>query len=113
MVKEYKIGILQKLAGMIRQREAQERQDDELDAELFSTFLPDPVSPRSEDDAASSALERRAKKRVISEVTEVAPIPKKARVLELAYVDEVFADGSDEISTRKKVLLTREKLRAG
>ena len=112
MVKEYKIGILQKLAGMIRQREAQERQDDELDAELFSTFLPDPVSPRSEDDAASSALERRAKKRVISEVTEVAPIPK-ARVPELACVDEVFADGSDEISTRKKVLLTREKLRAG
>ena len=64
-IKEYKIGILQKLARIIRQREAQERQDDELDAELFSTFLPDPVSPLSEDDAASSALERRAKKRVI------------------------------------------------
>ena len=34
-IKEYKIGILQRLARVIRQREAQKRQDDELDAELF------------------------------------------------------------------------------
>ena len=52
-------------------------------------------------------------KRVISKMTELAPKPKKARVPELASVDEVFADGSEEISTRKKVLLIREKLRAG
>ena len=71
------------------------------------------MSPLSEGDATSPALKRKAKKRVISEVTEVTPIPKKARIPELASVDEVFADGCDEISTRKKVLLTREKLRAG
>ena len=43
----------------------------------------------------------------------MAPIPKKSKLPRLASVDEVFADGSDEVTKRKKLLLTREKLRAG
>ena len=112
-IREYKVGILKRLARTIRQRVAQQRQDDELDEELFSTFLPDPVSPISVGDHSSPLEGRKSKKRVSSVVTGLTPIPKKSKIPDIASFDEVFADGSEEISTRKKVLLTREKLRAG
>ena len=51
-------------------------------------------------------VERKFKKREISAVTSLTSIPKKLSNPEIASVDEVFADGSEEISTRRKVLLT-------
>lgn len=113
-VKTYKIGILQDLAWCIRLKKSQLRRIEAMDDELFSTFLPSPVSPLSDTDPlAGGGEEHKLPKRKISEISEMKPLPKKARIPELATAEEVFADGSDEITTRKKVLLTREKLRAG
>ena len=44
-IKEYNIGILQRLARFIRRRDALQRQDDVLDEELFSTFTGSGVTP--------------------------------------------------------------------
>ena len=110
----YKINVLQELARGIRVRESQRQRLDTMDDELFSTFLPDPVSPLADTDPLPGADdEPRIPKRKLSKVSELKPIPKKPRVPELATAEEIFADGNDDISTRKKVLLTREKLRAG
>ena len=114
-VKEYKIAVLQCLAKTIRQRELQQRQDDEMDAELFSAFLPEPQSPLSESDRITMAVDSGlAGKRGISEVSGLASIPKKKpRVPEVASVEEVLAVSGDDIASGKKILLTRERLRAG
>ena len=114
-IKEYKIGILQCLAKAIRLRELQQRQDDEMDAELFSTFLPEPRSPLSESDQLIKAAGGDvAVKRGISEVSDLTSIPmKKPRVPEVASVEEVLATSGDDIASSKKILLTRERLRAG
>ena len=114
-IKEYKIGILQCLAHAIRQRALQQRQDDEMDAELFSTFLPEPRSPLSESDQLIKAAGGDvAVKRGISEVSDLTSIPKKKpRVPEVASVEEVLAASGDDIASSKKILLTRERLRAG
>ena len=113
-IREYKVGILQRLARSIRQRELLQRQDDEMDAELFSTFLPEPRSPLSETERIIKAPDRgTAKKRGIAEVAVLPRLLKKPRVPEVATVEEVLAVSGDDISTSKKILLTREKLRAG
>ena len=109
-IREWKIGILQRLALVLQQREALQVQDDEMDEELFSTFLPEPTSPLLGSDTSGVRV---SKKREISAISSLSSIPKKPRIPEIATVDEVFADGSEEVSTRKKVLLTRERLRAG
>ena len=109
-IREWKVGILQRLALVLQKREALQLQDDEMDEELFSTFLPEPTSPLLDSDTLG---ERVSKKRNISAISSLTSIPKKPKVPEIASVDEVYADGSEEISTRKKVLLTRERLRAG
>ena len=121
-IQHYKTGILQDLAVSIRRREARERHDDELDNELFSRFLPEPVSPVS--DAERISLEEKdpavlrsgerspSRKRSFSAMGELAKIPKKSKVPALASVARVESEHVGEGSP-KKVLLTREKLRAG
>ena len=121
-IRDYKTGILQGLAVSIRRREARERHDDELDDELFSRFLPEPVSPVSEaermpmEEEDPSVLRSGegspSRKRSFSAMGELAKIPKKSKVPELASVARVESERVDEGSS-KKVLLTREKLRAG
>ena len=121
-IRDYKTGILQGLAASIRRRAARERHDEELDDELFSRFLPDPVSPVSEaerthteeDDLSvlRSGSGSPSRKRGVSAVTELASIPKKSKVPALASVTQVESERVGEGSS-KKVLLTREKLRAG
>ena len=44
-IRAEKIGVLQKLALVLQQREAQQQRDNEMDEEHFSIFLPEPVSP--------------------------------------------------------------------
>ena len=113
-VRDYKIHILRELARSIQLRESQRRRFETMDDDLFSTFLPDPVSPLSDTDPLPGGDdEPKTPKRKLSEVSGLKPIPKKPRVPELATADEIFAEGSDDVTTRKKVLLTREKLRAG
>ena len=114
-IKEYKIGILQGLARAIRKRELQQRQDDEMDEALFSTFLPEPQSPLSESGSLTKAADgSMAVKRGITEVSDLTSIPKKKpRVPEVASVEEVLAAAGDDIASGKKILLTRERLRAG
>ena len=114
-IKEYKIGILQCLAKAIHQRELQQRQDDEMDDALFSTFLPEPQSPLSESGPLIKAVDgNMAVKRGITEVSDLTSIPKKKpRVPEVASVEEVLASSGDDIASSKKILLTRERLRAG
>ena len=111
--REYKINILQELARSIRVKESQKRRLDAMDDELFSTFLPDPVSPLSDTDPLPAAdVKPKPPKRKLSKESELKPAPKKPRVPDLATAEELFDEGNDDISTRKKVLLTREKLRA-
>ena len=75
------------MALVLQQREAQQQQDDEMDEELFSTFLPEPVSPLTESDPAPSTDERKSNKREISAVTTVTPLPKKPRIPGVDSVD--------------------------
>ena len=113
-VRAYKIDILQELARSIQLRESRKRRFETMDDDLFSTFLPEPASPHSDTDPLTGGGdESKPPKRKLSEVSDLKPIPKKPRVPELATADEILADGSDDVTTRKKVLLTREKLRAG
>ena len=113
-VRGYKINILRELARSIQLRESQKRRFETMDDDLFSTFLPDPVSPLSDTDPRPGGDdEPKPPKRKLSDVSVFKPLPKRPKVPELAAANEIFADGSDDVTTRKKVLLTREKLRAG
>ena len=115
-VKVYKTSILRDLAIAIRRRNEQMRQDDELDRQLFSQLLPEPTSPLSGSEGSPEAKVHLvgpvSKKRSIQAVTDLSSIPKKGRIPDLATLAQVIEDNRDEVFSKKKILVTRERLRA-
>ena len=118
----WKTAIMQDLAVVRRQRELQASREEVLDEELFTRFLPEPVSPDSEVDSfpeevipipkapASGSGDR---KRGISQVAESSRIPKRSKVPALASLSQVTLGETSTTASVKKVLETRERLRAG
>ena len=111
-ITNYKSFIIEQLAAGIRRREDQRRLAHEIDEELFSQILPDPTSPDSEGISPVHVKARvEAKKRPSSELEVISRIPKKSRIPALASVELVSGEGSDVTTPKKKVLMTRERLR--
>ena len=92
------------------------RQDDELDKQLFSQLLPEPTSPLSGSEGSPEEKIHQegqvSKKRPIQAVTALASIPKKSRIPDLASLAQVIEDNRDGVFAKKKILVTRERLRA-
>ena len=118
-VTEYKTAVLQELVVSLRRAELQESLDDEKDEELFSQFFPvpepavtkspvgQPSLPVAKEDPASP------RKRGVSQITKVAPIPKRSKIPALASLSMLSSIADAEGAQKKRVLVTREKLRAG
>ena len=113
----YKTAALQELSIALCRKENQARRDDLQDAELFSQFLPEPVSPISSDHEPSAAVVDAgvagSKKRGISTVAALEAIPRKSKKPALASIEQLAKDLSDGVTPKKKLLVTRERLRAG
>ena len=107
----YKTTIMQELAVVIRQEEDMVRREETLDSELFSQFLPEP-SPVPVDKASGEVNVALSRKRGSSLIAGLELIPKKKRAL-AALPALAALDGGDAATSRKKTLVTREKLRAG
>ena len=120
---DYKAAIMRQLAATIRKRDERKRVVDVMDEALFSRFLPEPSPPHDEADLVVvdtplSGQELSQKtghaKRAISEVEQLLVNPlKKSMVPALASVAQVPAEDELHNTPKKKVLMTREKLRAG
>ena len=111
---------MSRLAAAIRKRVGKKRIIDEMDEVLFSRFLPEP-SPLC--DKAISIIRQRyfgagtftavcPGKRAIADVEQLQKIPKKSKVPALATVAQVTSVSALRITPKKKVFMTREKLRA-
>ena len=121
-LKGYKSAIITELAGVLRRKAEQLRAADVLDEELFSRLLPEPCSPISESEKALEqpvALKKDAGrgtfplKRDVSCTSPLTVIPlKKRRIPALATLTAVSESGAGEGTSKKKVLMTRDKLRA-
>ena len=119
----YKAAIMSQLADTIRKRGQWKRAVDVMDEALFSRFLPEPSPPRDEADAGAvdtllsgQMLAKKAgkPKRPISEVEQLLVNPlKKSKVPALASVAQVALMNELHNTPKKKVLMTREKLRSG
>ena len=119
-LKNYKTTIMEQLAVTLRSREDQKRSANELDDELFSMLLPDPISPLSEAEvppiasapAAVPPVEVGLKKRSASSMENLTVIPKKkSSIPALASLAQVIAENTTENTPKKKILMTRERLR--
>ena len=113
----YKTAALQELSIALRRKENQARRDDLQDAELFSQFLPEPVSPISSDHEPSAPVVDAGvagfKRRGISTVAALEAIPRKSKKPALASIEQLAKDLSEGVTPKKKLLVTRERLRAG
>ena len=119
----YKEGIMSQLADSIRMREGKKRIVEAMDEALFSRFLPEPSPPRDQADSGGvdtllsgqDLLQKAGKaKRPISEVSQVLVNPaKKSKIPALASVAQVSVVNELQNTPKKKVLMTRETLRAG
>ena len=120
---DYKSAVMSQLADSIRMREEKKRVVDVMDEALFSRFLPEPSPPCDEDDSvgidalsSGQGLSQKAgdTKRPISVVAQVQINPlKRSKVPALASVAQVSAVDDLQNTPKKKVLMTREKLRSG
>ena len=118
-VKEYKSVVIQDLVVSLRQAEMLEHLDDAKDDALFSEFFakpraPDPqvmIAQRSQVLEGTSAFH--ARKRGVSQVVNWDPIPKKSRIPALASLSQLSTIAATEGTQKKRVLVTREKLKAG
>ena len=116
----YKEALCRGLASKLRREDERERLEDSKDDELFSRFLPEvpPVAQISDVTAVDPASSRSlfqvttSRKRDASAVTDVVRIPKKSKIPALASLSRVSGLSNDG-SPKKRVLVTREKLRAG
>ena len=117
---QYKEALCRGLASKLRREDERERLEDSKDDELFLRFLPE-VPPAAQisdvsavDPASSRSLSQvtTSRKRDASAVTDVVRIPKKSKVPALASLSRVSGLSNDG-SPKKRVLVTREKLRAG
>ena len=97
--------------------------DDGADEEMFANFSP-AISRAQQPDDVESKLPRPvqkpaceltvvSRKRGVSSVTEFSRIPKQSRVPTLAPISRVSGGLNKDGRPNKRVLLTREKLRAG
>ena len=102
----YKTAIIQELAVAIRDRE-KARHDDAADEELFTHYLgqgSNVVDPVTEVPVPSL-------KRKFSAVADISP--KRSNIPALASLKKATEDLADICTYKKKILLIREKLRAG
>ena len=116
----------------MRRKEELTALEDAQDNELFSQFLPDTVSPvlgvgsdrpnEEVDNGDVSSRKRNSSGLAVRTDAPVkkprmpslmAPIPKKSKVPALASIELVNQSNPEGLLTKKKLLLTREKLRAG
>ena len=83
--------------------------------QLFSQHLPEPTSHLSYLDGTSEAKVHKvahvSKKRSIQAVTNFSSIPKKGRIPYLATLAQVIEENWVGIFSKKKILVTRERLR--
>ena len=119
---DYKSAIVTQLAGTIRKREDQRSAAGVMDDELFAKLLPEPTSPVSDTErnleshmasTLTAQLESSALKRGISTISPITVIPeKRSKIPALANIASVTESGVVEETPKKKILMTREKLRA-
>ena len=104
----YKRLLVQDLAAVLRRREKQVLLDDQKDDKLFEEFM-----PVKESAVATPDLSTEARKRTSSQALELGRIPKKSKIPVLASFSAISDLCEDRGTSKKRVLLTREKLRAG
>ena len=112
----YKTAVLLELAIALRLKDKVARRDDLQDEELFSRFLPEPISPGSSEHERADMLGivgGGSRKRGVSAVADLEPIPRKSKVPALASIEHLSTNLSLGATPKKKLLVTREKLRAG
>ena len=106
--KTYKRSLVQDLAAALRRRKELNILDDEKDDDLFSELLPQSSSSTVVLERPTGSL-----KRVASEVLDLGKIPRKSKIPALASLTRIAEICDDQGTSKKRVLLTREKLRAG
>ena len=117
--KQYKMAVMQDLVVSLRQAKMQQHFDDVKDKELFAQFFPisKPVVPeiKAAQPAQSEQVTKVADtpKRGISAITALEPIRKKSKIPALASLSQLSTIAAEEGAQKKRVLVTREKLRAG
>ena len=104
----YKRSLVQDLAAVLKRRESQVFLDDQKDDKLFAELMPDKESAVSVVDFSPEA-----RKRTASEALALGKIPKKSKIPALASFSAISDICDDRGTSKKRVLLTREKLRAG
>ena len=110
-LRSYKSAIIQELAVAIRGRE-RSRHEDEADEKLFTQFLG--AKSRAVDPVLAEAVVTEptlSLKRGFSALADV--IPRKSKIPALVSLARATEDLADICTYKKKILLTREKLRAG
>ena len=125
VVAGYKRLILRKLAASLRRKEDTSLADDRFDDELFETFLPQSPgvtaavgSAEARTDAPSrlhTPLTHPTGKRGVSSVVVDlvgSPLLKRSRVPALASLGELAGVLSSDKTAKKRILMTRAKLRA-
>ena len=100
----YISAVMQKLAIVIRQRELRERREEEFDDEFFARFLPEPISPDSDELASPEEVVSILKvpevgssslKREVSLVADSSPILKKSKIPAFASLSRVSDPGEN------------------
>ena len=122
-LKSYKGAIMSQLAKVIREKEEKKRIVDEMDEALFSRFLPEPSPTCDEGDSEAiktvlqgqdSLIRTGPAKRSFSQVEQSQSVHlMRSKVPALASVAQVTAESDLQNTPKKKVLMTREKLRSG
>ena len=114
----YKTAVAKDLAASLQASRRQASIDDATNSKLFSQFLPDPISDDAvvADDMLSTPC-MTGKKRGVSSITRpdvFSRIPKRRSTIPaLASLQRAVSEGQVATPSKKNILLTREKLRAG
>ena len=113
---DYKASVLEMLGASIRREKRHHKHLEVQDDILFSKLLPEPSPPAGE--VRVSEQKNPSAKRSFSETdntSDVTTIPKKVRssIPALASLHLLTGDDEEGKATKKSVLVTRERLRAG
>ena len=117
-ITSYKTTVARDLAAVLQNQKQQACIDDELNEQLLSQILPEPIAPPQVKLGNGSSVAVAGIKRGVSavvleeDVTRVTK-KKKSAVPALAALHLVPGGGGDGSTIKKNVLLTREKLRSG
>ena len=118
---EYKKAVVRDLAISMRRLEAKAQLQDEMDAELLS-LLPDPILMEAGEEAQAVDPSHAAaevggdppvRKRSLSDVSDQQSKPKRPRVPVLTSVERIAAEDGIGGASKRRALMTRERLRAG